>query len=302
MEHLTITHAKLMAEGLTPQEVATAVREGRLRKLRRGVYMPAREENLRDDHLALVEATRQVIGSANVLSHTSAGLLRDLPVRKASLERATFTRLTPGHGDKQRHLLMRNTAITEGEFEVHGTGLVTTLARTMSDLARTEPRAWGVAAMDAGLRQGADKATVAGVLALHPRLSGVRKARAVLEFADPLAESPLESISRYNLQLAGLPVPELQVEHFDEDGVFVARTDCFWREAGVVGECHGMHKYGALLEPGQSVEDVLREEHRRRQALIAMGYAIVEWDWDVGTDPRKLAARVAPVLLARSGA
>lgn len=209
MEHLTITHAQLMADGLTPQEVAAAVRDGRLRKLRRGVYMPVRKEDPREDHLALIEATRQVIGTANVLSHTSAGLVRGLPVRKRTLERATFTRLTPGHGDKQRHLLMRNTAITEAEYEVQGTGLVTTLARTMADLARTEPQAWGVAAMDTGLRQGADKATVAEVLALHPRLSGVRRARAVLDFADPLAESPLESISRFNLQLAGLPAPEL---------------------------------------------------------------------------------------------
>jgi hypothetical protein len=38
-------------------------------------------------------------------------------------------------------------------------------------------------------------------------------------------------------------------------------------------------KYGRLLKPGQSIEDVLFEEKRREEALRDLGWQIVRWLW-----------------------
>lgn len=295
MHALTHTHAELLATGLGQRDIDVALGNGELRKLRHGVYTFQMDEAL-DDHLQLIDATRKVVGADNVISHTSAGLLHGLPVERASRERVTMTRLTEGHGTTTAKLRMRRTEISDEEYELLDGRLVTTLARTAADLCRTEPHRWGIAAVDAALAKGLDPSSVAEVLALHPRLHGRRKATRLLELADGDAESPLESMSRFNMVLTGLPTPELQVEHFDADGVFVARTDFFWREFGVVGEADGVGKYFQSLRPGESPEQAVSRQLQRDQALRSLGLWPVHWGWAVGTNAQALHSLLAPVL------
>ena len=88
------------------------------------------------------------------------------------------------------------------------------------DLARALPFAEGVAVADSALR---DKTTTRGeletVLARCVRSPGIQRARQVVAFADPLAESVLGSISRVAFHDHGLPPPELQVWVGDEDEI-----------------------------------------------------------------------------------
>jgi hypothetical protein len=69
------------------------------------------------------------------------------------------------------------------------------------------------------------------------------------------------------------------VELFDDFGNLVARVDFWWEAAGVVGEFDGMVKYGELLRPGQTVEDVIGAEKFREQALVASGCKVIRWTW-----------------------
>ena len=105
---------------------------------------------------------------------------------------------------------------------------MTTLSRTVTDLARTSPFEWGLAVVDAALGRGLKRDFLQDELHRHPRLHGVRQARRVLALGDGRVESPAESLSRFHMMRAGIPAPELQFEIFDANGEFVARTDFGW--------------------------------------------------------------------------
>ncbi len=79
---------------------------------------------------------------------------------------------------------------------------VTTVARTVGDLARTDPPA-GLMAADAALRHGlVTTAELDRVLVGMAGWPGVRRARVVAGLASPLAESPLESLTRWVVHVA----------------------------------------------------------------------------------------------------
>lgn len=302
MEHVPVTFAQLRELGLRSPTIKQMVDDGRLRRLRHGMYVPGERASPEEVHLALVAATQAIVDPTNVLSHTSAALVHGLPVRRTALHQVTMTRQTPGHGDGGPTLRVRNTRITQGEIQGSTGQLITTLARTVADVARLEPAAWGVAAADAALAQGLETEQILEVLGEHPRLQGVRRARTVAAFADARAESPLESISRMNMHLAGLPEPELQVEHFDDDGVLVARSDFFWREHGVAGECHGRSKFVAMLEESETTEQAIDAALNRDQALRRLGIRDINWIWETAQSPQELRRLLAPVVGLRSAA
>jgi hypothetical protein len=92
-------------------------------------------------------------------------------------------------------------------------------------------------------------------------------------------KAPGESVSRVRLHQDGLPAPEPQQDIYDEDGRLVARVDFFWEEQRTIGEFDGKIKYGRLLKPGQSIEDVVFAEKVREDALRDLGWQIVRWLW-----------------------
>jgi hypothetical protein len=70
------------------------------------------------------------------------------------------------------------------------------------------------------------------------------QAARVIDFADGLAESVLESIARVLFHQLRLAAPELQVEIRGEHG-FIARVDFRWRQLRTVAEVDGALKYDA---------------------------------------------------------
>jgi len=158
---------------------------------------------------------------------------------------------------------------------------VTTLARTVVDLGRHEPRGWAIATGDAALRAAAsaqeltDQITTQLHRAAHR--PGLRRARFVAGFLDPRSESPGESLSRWLLHEAGLPRPDLQVKlkSWDED----VRVDYLWQEFGLIGEFDGAVKYGIDLSGPDPTAELMKEK-RREDGLRAHGYIVVRWTWD----------------------
>lgn len=153
---------------------------------------------------------------------------------------------------------------------------VTSAARAVVDVARSECLRNAVVAADAALRAGVTSEDLRAVLARARRWPGVVAAREAIAFADTHAETPLESISRVGLHQLGLPAPELQVEVWEFDQL-VARVDFLWRRWCVVGEADGRGKY-------ESVEDLYREK-RREERLRDLGFEIVRWDWPTAYRP-----------------
>lgn len=153
----------------------------------------------------------------------------------------------------------------------------TTCARTAVDLARWVSFRSAVVVMDSALRRNCSPAQLEAVIARCSRWPGIRAARRAAQFADPRAESPLESISRVVFAEAGLPAPDLQRPIGDPQWP-VGIVDFSWEEFGVIGEADGLMKYDASND--DDLSNPLRAEKLRQEALEALGYIVVRWTWD----------------------
>ncbi|MEV7606921.1 hypothetical protein AB0N65_15925 [Paenarthrobacter sp. NPDC089322] len=132
-------------------------------------------------------------------------------------------------------------------------------------------------------------------LASHAKRERVNS---ILSFADKNSGSAGESLSRAQMHLLGFPAPELQCEFHDAMG-FVARTDFFWRDQGIIGEFDGDAKY--LQDEylgGLSAREAVLAEKKREDRLRAMGFTVVRWDWATANDPAKLTAKLLAAGLA----
>ncbi len=166
---------------------------------------------------------------------------------------------------------------------VSDTGLsLTTPARTVIDLARPLDFRAGVVAADSALHSKlATKEELRSVVAACRHRSGIGQAEAVVDFADPLAESPLESIARVVFQDCGLPAPILQA-WLGGTAEPVGRVDFYWRRYRTVAEVDGAIKYA---DPSRA-----RAQLRRDALLRADGYEVVHFGL-AGHHPGKLCIR-----------
>lgn len=156
---------------------------------------------------------------------------------------------------------------------------MTSLNRTVLDLARTLPWEQAVAAGDRALALGLSRADLSEGLQRMRGWPGIACARRTVGFLDVRSESAGESVSRVRFHEAGLPAPVPQLEIFDSSGRFAARVDFGWEDKKTVGEFDGKAKYGELLKPGQTARDAMLAEKRREDLLRDLGWQVVRWIW-----------------------
>lgn len=278
--------ADLADLGLGDAKIRGLVKAGKLVRIRRGWYRrpltsdslhwhdwPIGEPEAR--HRFVLEAALPTLASDSVFCDVSAATLHGLPVPARLLDRAYVLRPGTGSGAISATSHRRYAPLGPGDIEEVAGLPATSLTRTVVDLARNLPFVDAVAVADAALRQGVAREAL--VEALAPRQPNNLQARAVLRFATPLAESAGESRCRATMKLAGIPIPTLQFKVRDEQGREIARTDYAWVDLGVVGEFDGWVKYGRLLKPGQSLEQVLEGEKRREENIRRCGWWVARW-------------------------
>jgi hypothetical protein len=168
---------------------------------------------------------------------------------------------------------------------------VTTVARTVADLARTLPFMDAVVVADSALSQ--EKTTKPELEQILKQFAtgwpGVRQARRAIEFADERAESPLESAARVVFAEAGLEPPELQVTIHGEQVPFAARVDFLWRAQKVVAEADGLVTYNDRRD--------LLDERERDHQLREAGYTTVHFTWEeIFQTPEAVIARLRHAL------
>ena len=262
-------------------QLPTAPGRGLVR-VRSGVYADRRavEGLTRSERAALlVRGERLVSPVDRVAAGLTAALVHDLPLLGSAPARPVLVERReerPEHHGRSRTVLPADVVV------VHGVP-VTSLARTVVDVARSCGRLAGVVTADAALRRGVAPGQLAAVLETSARWPGIRTAAAVCAFADAGAESPLESVGRVRFAEHDLPPPELQVLIGDADGPF-ARVDQCWREQRTVAEADGAVKYG----DGRSLFLEKQREDRLREA----GWEVVRYTWDE-------ALRTPSVVVAR---
>ena len=265
------------------------VRSGDLVVVRLGVLADGRALRAADPaELAALEArAEQVVRRRDeVATGLTAAAVHGLPFLGRPTARARLS-LPREVGERPREDRPRSWLPDDHITTVHGAA-VTTLARTVVDVARTRPFAFAVVTADAALARGCAREELEDTLADCRRFPGTRSARRVLAFADPRSESPLESLGRARFDEEGLPVPELQVE-LGTAGRGI-RVDHLFREQRTVGEADGLGKYDDIA--------VLRAEKQREDVLRDAGYEVVRYVWDDALRrPTLMAARFRTAFL-----
>lgn len=289
----------LTEQGYSYAEIARKARRAELVRVRRGAYADPPESELRPRamHLRLLAATLGQSSPDAVVSHVSAAALHGLPIWTEHLGRVHLTRDRAGQGKVRRYVQIHGARLAPSDIvDVEGFR-VTSVARTVVDLACTLSMLQAVSVGDAALRAGLRREALTEVLAQAGRRHGVADARRCIAFLDPRAESPGESMSRVVLFQQGMPAPEPQFEVFDA-GHFVARSDFGWEKFRTLGEFDGKVKYGQLLlKPGQSPEDALFEEKQREDALRDLGWQVVRWIWADLNRPAQMLDRLRRAFL-----
>jgi len=155
---------------------------------------------------------------------------------------------------------------------------VTSVARTVVDLARTLPFRSGVVVADSALHgYQVGKGELEAVLRDCARWPGLVKARRVVAFSDWLAESPFESIARVAFADGGLPPPMLQVWIMGSRDP-IGRVDFLWDKHATIAEADGAMKYA---DPDRARQQLKRDSELRRA-----GYEVVHFTWrDLVTIP-----------------
>ena len=278
----------LLSQGYDYDDLRRLQRGGELVRVRRGAYARGSQADqlIEERHRGLVLGTAPQLRDGAILSHGSAAVLHGLPVWPQAVERVHVTRNRRGRGVKRSVVQVHGAPLLAVEIVLIDNMPVTSLGRTVLDLARTLPMTQAVAAGDRALASGLTRRELdVGLIAIE-RWPGVRAARRAVEFLDVRSESVGESVSRVRLVEEGLPRPELQREIFGLDGRLIARVDFYWEEHKTIGEFDGKIKYSRLLlKPGQRIEDVIFDEKVREDELRDLGLQVVRWLWnDLGRD------------------
>lgn len=282
-----VRYGELLKQGLTAAEIKRMVRSGELIPLRRGCYA-RRSTALTPEaqHLQLLAATRPSLAADTVLTHGTAAVLHGLPVPIPQLTKIHITR--PDTSGRTTRCVWRHSAPLPPTSLTEVAGVpVTTIERTVVDLARWLSYPDAVAVVDAALRLGVEREALDHEIHLAKRRRFNERARRAVAFGDPRAESPGESRSRVLIADLNLPMPDLQREFHNAAGEVDARVDFDWDEFGVCGEFDGHAKYGRLLKPGQSVERVIHFEKQREEVLRTHDRWTVRWDSNSLKDPAR---------------
>ncbi|MHB1330333.1 MAG: hypothetical protein ACYC2K_19205 [Gemmatimonadales bacterium] len=286
------------------QELARSAKSGQTQRVALGAYLPAAEWaalDSREKYLARIRAVAETRRSRPVLSHWSAAAMHDLPIL-GEWPRSVHTTVSPTSGGRSRNGVVKHSLrLGDGDVvELDGL-LVTSVARTVIDLAATTSFLAAVTVADHSLHEDrfgripplTTKTELWRLWEARLPFGGHARAKAVIDFGESRADSPLESVSRVNMQLIGCPRPILQDRFSDYLG-FIGETDFHWPHFGLVGEADGDRKYlDEAYRSGRTVEQVMIDEKVREDRLRALPLGVSRWRWKTAVNPAALRAKLS---------
>lgn len=263
------SRSELAGLGVSDQSIRRAVAAGRTRRIRPGAYVDARDwdaASIEQRQAAAALATLRASRGPLVLAGITAAALHGLPLFRVRDERVHVLCHADRVTAKNAFVVRHEVPFTDDDLtEIDGM-TVTSLDRTLYDVIRALPPESGVAIADAALaRCGPDAEALRERLrrriAGSPGARGIRRAREVVEFADPRAGSPLESGSRWFLFVLGFRDVRIQVPFPGPRGSEYLLDFRFRRG---IGEVDGTAKYrDPVFLAGRSPEQALIDEKRR---------------------------------------
>ncbi|HEY9324274.1 MAG TPA: hypothetical protein VIP50_05035 [Agromyces sp.] len=271
-------------------DLRAALLDGAVERVRTGVYRPAVEpdpslsapEQWAEAYRGDVRAVAQMLTTPIFTGHSAIALARLPIVGRWPSEVFVLSKNEFGH----RRAGVTSIARTrEVAVESSGGFAVTGLEFSLIQLCRRAPLAAALTAVDAAIHMSRTRApaptTLERVRAEHERLLPYPRSlrvAAVLERATPLADTPLETVSRLVIEELGFPAPELQHELWLPELGRSAFLDFHWPDYGIGAEADGRGKY---LGPGgveTTIDTVLREKDRE-DAVRRQLRGFARWNW-----------------------
>lgn len=286
-----LTTRQLTGRGWSRGQLQKAVHSGELGRIRRGAYRSGTAGVTAESayrHAVIAAAT---LNPTCTVSHLSAAALFGLPLVEADLSIVHLTLPRPTGGRRTPTLHRHPAHGTDTPVALDGLR-VSSAARTLADVARTESVHTSIPMIDEALRRGlATTADLQEQRVTTRRLGGAARLRRTLELIDQTAESPGESLCRLLFGELGLPTPVPQAEIHDDRGRWIARVDLLLLDWAVVVEFDGMVKYGGLATDPDGTTALIREK-QREDRIRETGLVVVRLVWADLYRPDRLAARV----------
>ena len=273
-----ISHEQLVSAGLGRGAIAHRVRVGWMRRLHRGVYLigPAPPTPM-----ARARAAVMACGAGAVVSHRSAAVLLGLlPELGAEIDVTVIARNAHRQAGIRIH---RVTKMPRHHVATMRGIRVTSVARTICDLAATEPaREVEAAFQEALYRDVVSERQLRAVLDREPHRRGAPVIRALL--SDPrMTRSEKERVLLRLVDAAQLPRPLTNVR------VHGYLVDAFWPQEGLVVEVDGFDAHGHRL--------AFESNRKRDQVLLAHGLRVLRATGrQFEHEPVAVAARIAQAL------
>ncbi|MDX6690350.1 MAG: hypothetical protein QOG15_1807 [Solirubrobacteraceae bacterium] len=284
VQHATVARRQLLALGFGRHAIARMLDKGRLHLVHRGVYAVGQARLTRGGRwMAAVLA----VGPGAVLSHRSAAALWHIARDRSLL--SEVSRAAAGHD--RPGIRVHFVHLADDEVTIVDGIPVTTVARTLLDLAADHPRPAVERAMhEAEVLRLADSTPLQALIDRYPRRRGTRTLRAIIyeRAGDIVTRSEFED--RFIAFLDDHALPRALVNHRIEG---IGECDFAWPDQRVIVELDGYQTHGTR---GRFEADRARD-----RALQVAGWRVIRITWRQLHDrPLELAADLR-VLLSGQG-
>ncbi|MQA74127.1 MAG: DUF559 domain-containing protein [Solirubrobacterales bacterium] len=284
-QHGVATRAQLRRIGVGDRTIDARVRQRRLRRLHRGVYLIGLVAPPHAHEMAAVLAC----GPGAVLSHRSAASLWQLLPYPGRADAVDITVPARNPGLKPGIRVHRAADLPTSETTTRLGIPVTTAARTLLDLAASHSahdleRAVG----EAFATRRTNRPMILPLLARHPGHGGVKRLRTLLDADhDPArTRSKAERLLVPMIRRAKLPHPEVNARIGDWE------VDLLWREQRLAVEFDG---YAAHSSP-----QAFERDYRKTAELESAEITVIRVNWmQLTTEPEATLARIARALPTR---
>jgi predicted transcriptional regulator of viral defense system/very-short-patch-repair endonuclease len=282
-QHGVVARRQLLNLGFETGAIRRRLRGGRLHRLYDGVYAVGHRVLSREGRWM---AAVLFCGDGAVLSHRSAAA--HWGIRGGGVARIHVT--SPSKSRSRGAIRRHYSLLPADEMTEHEGIPVTTVPRTIFDLAAEEPQ--GVEAMlrEAEYRQLYDRLSLPQLLERYPRRRGAPSVRTALAL---IHETPGRIESTFEERFAAfLDRHRLRRPHFNaclEVAGHRCRVDCLWPDVREIVELDGWD--------GHSTRSAFREDRARDRRLRAAGYSITRLAWSqLDTEPDQIAADLRALL------
>ncbi|GAB17117.1 hypothetical protein GOEFS_019_00300 [Gordonia effusa NBRC 100432] len=299
------SRAHAVRTSASDNDLKRLVRAGTVERPWRGHYLTTgaltgHPENVHAEKLERYRA--KVIAAARssrgdrVVSHSSAAALHGIPLLSPDLDVVHFTTMK-GTGRAAGRAIIHQAPIDPDDLVEKDGVPLTSVSRTIADVARAGTFPQALTALDQGLRRGAKLIDLERIAQSQSRWHGIEMLRRSIPLATPLAASVGESYSRAIIfEFEDIPDPDVQYAVGLRGGASKAWCDFGWEDK-VVGEFDGHVKYTRNREFGpKAVEDVVYEEKLREDAIRDRGLWVIRWAWSDLHNPRELHRKLVEGL------